>query len=207
MQEKESLLGQDYEGHEGHFGVDTLPSRGRGPKAVRAGMAGERKRGLGFVAKIWLAIVMTAAAATGLILLLMSGAFGGCQHHQDHDALQLSVEGGLGVSHVPPSSQVDGLGPVNVAGLARRQSSSAPATTTATSSATATSASSSATVLVDFQVHQPVLTPEGATLDSGESNGDAGDVEDSCQVLLMDYVFAYSYGEPFIGKSQTITPL
>lgn len=68
-------------------------------------------------------------------------------------------------------------------------------------SATSSAASATGTVLVDYQVHQPVLTPEGATLDTGVSNGEAGDVQDSCQVVLMDYVFAYSYGEPFIGKS------
>lgn len=80
----------------------------------------------------------------------------------------------------------------------RRQSATASAnatSTTATSSATATG-----TVLVDIQVHQPVLTPDGATLDSGKSNGEAGGVQDSCQVLLMDHVFAYSYGEPYIGE-------
>ncbi|CAN8106016.1 unnamed protein product [Discula destructiva] len=69
----------------------------------------------------------------------------------------------------------------------------------AASSAASSAAAATGTVLVDFQVHQPVLTPAGATLDSGVSNGAAGEVEDSCQVVLMDYVFAYSYGEPFIG--------
>ena len=39
--------------------------------------------------------------------------------------------------------------------------------------------------LVDFQVYEPVLTPSGA---AGE-----------CTQLLMDHVFAYSYGHPFIG--------
>lgn len=68
------------------------------------------------------------------------------------------------------------------------------------SASTASAAAATGTVLVDYQVHQPVLTPEGATLDSGVSNGVAGEVEDSCQVVLMDYVFAYSYGEPFIGE-------
>lgn len=83
--------------------------------------------------------------------------------------------------------------------IVKRQSTS---TANATSSTTPTTATASATssVLVDFQVHQPVLTPDGATLDSGTSNGEAGDVTDSCQVVLMDYVFAYSYGEPYIGE-------
>ncbi|EFX04402.1 asparagine amidase a [Grosmannia clavigera kw1407] len=48
----------------------------------------------------------------------------------------------------------------------------------------ATSATSAA-VLENFQVAQPVLTPEGAT---------------SCSVVLMDHVFGYSYGVPFVGE-------
>lgn len=82
--------------------------------------------------------------------------------------------------------------------LQKRQS--ATASVNATSTTTTSSATATGTVLVDFQVHQPVLTPEGATLDSGKSNGEAGDVQDSCQVVLMDHVFAYSYGEPYIGE-------
>lgn len=89
----------------------------------------------------------------------------------------------LGANCQPQHHEQEGkLGPV------RRQS-------------TATAAAATDTVLVDYQVHQPVLTPEGATLDSGVSNGLAGDVEDACQLLLMDHVFAYSYGEPFIGEA------
>lgn len=79
----------------------------------------------------------------------------------------------------------------------RRESATASAN--ATSTTTTSSATATGTVLVDFQVHQPVLTPEGATLDNGKSNGEAGDVQDACQVVLMDHIFAYSYGEPYIG--------
>lgn len=61
-------------------------------------------------------------------------------------------------------------------------------------SATTTTTAATATVLDVFQVHQPVLTPDGATLDSAKSIGGA-----ACQVLLMDHVFAYSYGEPYVG--------
>ena len=43
----------------------------------------------------------------------------------------------------------------------------------------------SATALVDFQVYEPVLTPTGA---AGE-----------CSQLLMEHVFAFSYGRPFVG--------
>ena len=38
--------------------------------------------------------------------------------------------------------------------------------------------------LVNFQVYQPVLTPEPA----------------KCTQLLMEHVFAFSYGHPFVGK-------
>ncbi|ROV96264.1 hypothetical protein VMCG_07690 [Cytospora schulzeri] len=65
---------------------------------------------------------------------------------------------------------------------------------------TTTSATATATVLEDFEVHQPVLTPEGATTDDGESTDDSSSVEDSCSVVLMDNVFAYSYGTPYVGN-------
>lgn len=156
-------------------------------------------------ATVLLAVVAAAAVAAGLLLLLVSGAFGRCQqqrhHHHQDGAAQLPAESsswlGSPAAAAPfeLAGEVEDLRRAGVAGLARRQSTSATAT------ATTTSASATGTVLVDFQVHQPVLTPEGATLDSGVSNGQAGEVEDSCQVVLMDHVFAYSYGEPFIGKS------
>ena len=43
--------------------------------------------------------------------------------------------------------------------------------------------------LVDFEVYEPVLTPTG----DADENG--------CVYteLLMDYVFAFSYGKPFVG--------
>jgi hypothetical protein len=44
----------------------------------------------------------------------------------------------------------------------------------------------SATVVECFQVAQPVLRPK---------------VDEPCSVLLMDHVFANSYGLPFIGQS------
>jgi len=62
-------------------------------------------------------------------------------------------------------------------------------------------------VLEDFQVYQPVLTPSVATgaiiVSTGEDNSTtvaslSGSV---CEVLLMDYSFGYSYGMPFIGKN------
>lgn len=65
---------------------------------------------------------------------------------------------------------------------------------------TTTSATATATVLEDFEVHQPVLTPSGATLDDGDSTGGSSSAESSCSVVLMDYVFAYSYGTPFVGN-------
>lgn len=62
------------------------------------------------------------------------------------------------------------------------------------------------TVLECFQVHQPVLTPQGATTDDSTggavalgSGSNSSSTGSSCTVLLMDYVFAYSYGTPFIA--------
>ena len=43
--------------------------------------------------------------------------------------------------------------------------------------------------LVDFQVYAPILTP------SGNAN-QYGCIHDQ---LLMDHVFAFSYGKPFVG--------
>ena len=67
--------------------------------------------------------------------------------------------------------------------------------------------SATSSVLDVFQVYQPVLTPEGATdetiLGDGSENTTslaAASSEASCQVLLMEYVFAFSYGAPFVGK-------
>ena len=47
--------------------------------------------------------------------------------------------------------------------------------------------------LVDFQVYEPVLTPSGTTDQYG------------CiyTQLLMDHVFAYSYGMPFVGADNS----
>lgn len=148
---------------------------------------------------MYLAIV----AIVGTLLLVIS--IRGCQEHRrshrlagkwKHTAEHVQHAGDHGAD-----SSVDADRPVDVEvhrhegrfGMVKRAS--------VTSSATSSAASATGTVLVDYQVHQPVLTPDGATLDTGVSNGEAGDVQDSCQVVLMDYVFAYSYGEPFIGKS------
>jgi hypothetical protein len=65
---------------------------------------------------------------------------------------------------------------------------------------TTTSATATATVLENFEVHQPVLTPSGATLDDGESTGGSSSVGESCSVVLMDHIFAYSYGAPYVGN-------
>lgn len=67
--------------------------------------------------------------------------------------------------------------------------------------------SATSSVLDVFQVYQPVLTPQGATdetiLDNGSENTTSlasASSGASCQVLLMEYVFAFSYGAPFVGK-------
>jgi hypothetical protein len=69
----------------------------------------------------------------------------------------------------------------------------------------AVSASTSG-VTEDFQVYQPVFTPSGATDETTLPNGSENtttvaqtNTTSSCQVLLMQHVFAFSYGLPFVG--------
>lgn len=146
------------------------------------------------------------AIATILGTLLLVTSIRGCQQHSlrplgSSEKWAHPSDHGRHAGAVTPASIGDGRPSRAEAhrqesnfGMVKRQ--------TASASSTSSAASATGTVLVDFQVHQPVLTPEGATLDSGVSNGEAGDVQDSCQVVLMDYVFAYSYGEPYIGQSE-----
>lgn len=61
-------------------------------------------------------------------------------------------------------------------------------------------------VLECFQVYQPVLTPSGVTdetvLGDGAENTTtiaAAASETSCEVVLMQHDFAFSYGLPFVG--------
>lgn len=68
--------------------------------------------------------------------------------------------------------------------------------------------SATSSVLDVFQVYQPVLTPNGATDETTLGDGSENTTSlasassgASCQVLLMDHVFAFSYGAPFVGKS------
>lgn len=63
------------------------------------------------------------------------------------------------------------------------------------------SATAAAQVLENFQVAQPVLMPEGATASDGQTATSTKNGSSSpCSVVLMDYVFANSYGAPFIGE-------
>jgi hypothetical protein len=62
-------------------------------------------------------------------------------------------------------------------------------------------------VTEDFQVYQPVFTPSGATDETTTPNGSENtttvaqtDAANSCQVLLMNHSFAFSYGAPFVGQ-------
>ena len=61
-------------------------------------------------------------------------------------------------------------------------------------------------VLDVFQVYQPVLGPQGPVDETVSGSGqettttiDSASSSDSCEVLLMKYDFAYSYGLPFVG--------
>ncbi|KAI0842439.1 hypothetical protein F5Y06DRAFT_127636 [Hypoxylon sp. FL0890] len=71
-------------------------------------------------------------------------------------------------------------------------------------SPTTISSTDSRAVLECFQVAQPVLGPNGPISQSMVSNegvttGQASP-DDPCSVLLMDHVFGFSYGKPFVGN-------
>ncbi|CZT45131.1 related to peptide-n4-(n-acetyl-beta-d-glucosaminyl) asparaginase amidase N [Rhynchosporium secalis] len=71
----------------------------------------------------------------------------------------------------------------------------------------ATLASPSANVLEVFQVHQPIHTPSGVlnetVLDDGPSSAlppfSGLLATGSCETLLMEHSFGFSYGKPFVG--------
>ncbi|OTA88318.1 hypothetical protein M434DRAFT_80448 [Hypoxylon sp. CO27-5] len=69
---------------------------------------------------------------------------------------------------------------------------------------TISSTDTRAAVLECFQVAQPVLGPNGPISQSTEISETeiAGEVtpNESCSVLLMDHVFGFSYGKPFVGN-------
>ncbi|KAI1498092.1 peptide-N4-(N-acetyl-beta-glucosaminyl)asparagine amidase A [Biscogniauxia marginata] len=73
---------------------------------------------------------------------------------------------------------------------------------------TTSSPAPTGTVLECFQVAPPVLIPEGASHQSTVSDGSgvsneiaaASSAGESCTVLLMEHVFGFSYGMPFIGN-------
>jgi hypothetical protein len=69
-------------------------------------------------------------------------------------------------------------------------------------STTTTSPTGLPTVMECFQVAQPVLTPKGAShqLTTNDGSTNAADSGSACTVLLMDHVFAFSYGLPFVGE-------
>jgi hypothetical protein len=69
-------------------------------------------------------------------------------------------------------------------------------------------------VLDVFQVYQPVLTPSGPTdeviLGDGAENTTtiaSASSGASCQVVLMEHVFALSYGQPFVGMWSLLSHL
>lgn len=111
-------------------------------------------------------------------------------HHPD---VTTSHVGNDQTEHAAAESSSESVA-VGVPGVIRRQ----------TANVTTTSATAAATVLEVFQVHQPVLTPSGPTLDddaaaSDDDEASGGSAGDTCSVVLMDHVFAFSYGDPFIG--------
>jgi hypothetical protein len=67
-------------------------------------------------------------------------------------------------------------------------------------------ATPTSSVLECFQVYQPVLFPAGAVDQTVSNDGTentttiiATNSSSSCQVLLMEHSFGYSYGMPFVG--------
>ncbi|KAI1806018.1 peptide-N4-(N-acetyl-beta-glucosaminyl)asparagine amidase A [Daldinia bambusicola] len=55
------------------------------------------------------------------------------------------------------------------------------------------------TPLECFEVAQPVLTPDGPS-GNGSRRSDNVSQDTACSVLLMEHVFAFSYGAPFVGN-------
>ncbi|KUI72991.1 Peptide-N4-(N-acetyl-beta-glucosaminyl)asparagine amidase A [Cytospora mali] len=132
------------------------------------------------------------AAATLLLFLSGGTSICGLYHNLQHPGTTTGFEAPHSSDRHRDDAPAADLYRNGTPVVLRRQSANA---TTTSTSATAT-----ATVLEDFEVHQPVLTPLGATLDDGGSTHDSSSVEDSCSVVLMDHVFAYSYGTPYVGE-------
>lgn len=68
------------------------------------------------------------------------------------------------------------------------------------SSVTTSSAAAERTVLRNFEVAPPVLMPYGPADSDGTTPIPAGSTQKACNVLLMRRDFAFSYGDPYIGK-------
>ncbi|ROV98114.1 hypothetical protein VPNG_08622 [Cytospora leucostoma] len=154
-------------------------------------------------------LLIAAALATATLLLFLTGAGGLCHHHgllpvssSSSDAETYTREWSESFktssernpaparnSDVPSAElhRERAAPAVGMPVVLRRQTS------------TITSANTSKTVLEDFEVHQPVLTPSGATLDDGNSTHGATPVAGAHSVVLFEHVFAYSYGEPYIS--------
>jgi len=81
-----------------------------------------------------------------------------------------------------------------------------PAHDLATKAARAPAAAASSGVLECFQVYQPVFFPSGAVDGTITSDGSENTTTispaapaSSCEVLLMEHSFGFSYGIPFVG--------
>jgi len=74
------------------------------------------------------------------------------------------------------------------------------------STSTTDSSQSSSTVAVQevFQVSTPVAQPQGNIYDDSSdniSNSSAARTSQGCQVMLMNFTFANSFGKPFVGNN------
>lgn len=158
-------------------------------------------------------LLIAAALATVTLLLFLKGVGGLCRHHQlspvssspsDADTHTMAwSENFKASSDRTPSAASSSDAPY--AGLDRDRAAPGVGTPVVLrrQASTITSANKSATVLEDFEVHQPVLTPSGATLDNGKSTHGASPVTGAHSVVLFEHIFAYSYGEPYVS---TYTP-
>jgi len=59
-----------------------------------------------------------------------------------------------------------------------------------------------------FQIAQPVLGPSGPVIADAVVQPEGSGLEgEKCEALLMEHVFAWSYGFPFVGKFCTFVLL
>ena len=104
----------------------------------------------------------------------------------------------LSTSNGKYAHQVEGLETIKPATLKLLKSQ--PKERQIQTSVTTSSAAAERTVLRNFEVAPPVLMPYGPADSDGTTPIPAGSSQKACTVLLMRRDFAFSYGDPYIGK-------